>query len=53
MLLRQAVRALLKRPLVTVAAIAAIALGVGANSGIFSVIRAVLPFRDPGGVLFA
>jgi predicted permease len=51
-LLRPAIRALSKRPLLTFAAVATIALGVGANSGVFSVVQGVLlqplPFRDPG-----
>jgi putative ABC transport system permease protein len=49
--LRQAVRALLRRPLLFAVATAAIALGIGASTAVFSVVDAVLlrptPFADP------
>ena len=50
--LRFGVRPLLRNPSFTAIAIAALALGIGANSAIFSVIYGVLlkplPYRDPG-----
>lgn len=52
---RYGIRMLLKRPAVTAVAVASLALGIGANSTIFSVIRAVfltpLPVRDSSSLV--
>lgn len=53
--LRWALRALRKRPTFTAVAVATLALGVGANSAIFTLVSAhfltPLPWRDPGSLV--
>jgi putative ABC transport system permease protein len=52
---RYGVRTLLKRPGFTVVAVVTLALGIGANTAIFTVIDAALlrslPYRDPAGLV--
>ncbi len=52
---RHALRLWSRRPLHTGFAIAALAIGIGANTGVFSVVNALLlrslPFRDPDGLI--
>jgi len=49
--IRYAVRTLLRTPGFTVAAVVVMALGIGANTALFTVVRSVLlkplPFKDP------
>jgi putative ABC transport system permease protein len=55
--LRYSLRVIAKNPSLTAVAVIALALGIGANTAIFSVVDAVLfralPYRDPGTLAWA
>lgn len=53
---RYALRGMRRRPAFTLIVVATSALGIGANSAIFSVINSIvrksLPYRYPAGIVF-